>query len=646
MKRSTIWLGALTVFLLFTGFLLQENLLEVPQGSLQKVFPEGEIPNSYSNIFVDSMGSIYFQHPETQAIYYAQDIPEFRYSTFQITPSGIPAGVEFDFNAPGFSGLIYYGLIDEKELDYPQPVFFKKPAVISGGKATIPMAALRGKYDFINWQETGETLLGYRIVFNDGTLIYDSRVRLKGLFPFETATTIIDGPYLNQVKPNSAVISFTTNFEARSRIEINGETFKSRGKQKKHEIRVEHLKPSTKYDYTIQVEDYVRNSWFKTAPPKGSEEPFTFAFASDSRAGKGGGERNLYGSNVYIVKKMAALALAEGADFLQYTGDLINGYSTDRNYMLLQYQNFKRGIEPFAHRIPFVLGMGNHEALNINFIGENTLMASIDKFPWETESSESVFAEIVVNPLNELKSEDGSEYDPDPKSDDFPSYEESVFYYTYGNVAMVVLNSDYWYAPTHLAIPFTSGNPHGYIMDNQFEWLRETILKLEDDADIDHIFVTLHTPAFPNGGHAGDDMWYHGNNGVRPYIAGKPVDKGIIQRRDEILDLLINQSDKTVGLLCGDEHNYSRTRITAEMPIYPEDYPHEKLKVSRTFWQLTNGAAGAPYYAQEKLPWSGFVEKFSTQFALIFFHVDGDKINIEVLNPDTLEKIEEFALVK
>jgi len=31
--------------------------------------------------------------------------------------------------------------------------------------------------------------------------------------------------------------------------------------------------------------------------------PFTFAYTSDSRAGSGGGERNIYGVNAYIMKK-------------------------------------------------------------------------------------------------------------------------------------------------------------------------------------------------------------------------------------------------------------------------------------------------------------------------------------------------------
>ena len=290
--------------------------------------------------------------------------------------------------------------------------------------------------------------------------------------------------------------------------------------------------------------------------------------------------------------------------------------------------------------------VGNHEALNISFIDNNKIIASIDKFPWATESSESVFAEIVENPISTLKSEDGAKYDPDPESTDFPSYNETVFYYTYGNIAMVVLNSNYWYAPYHTMIPQTSGNAHGYIMDNQLAWLRETIALLEKDKDIDHIFVTIHTPAFPNGGHSKNDMWYNGNNEIRPWVAGVPVEKGIIERRDEFLNILINKSKKTVALLCGDEHNYSRFKLTDQTIIYPPDYSYPKLNISRTFWQLTNGAAGAPYYAQETLPWSENVEKFSTQYALVFFHVNGDKIKIEVLNPDTLETIEEFDLIE
>ena len=208
---------------------------------------------------------------------------------------------------------------------------------------------------------------------------------------------------------------------------------------------------------------------------------------------------------------------------------------------------------------------------------------------------------------------------------------------------MVVLNSNYWYAPTHNQVKVTGGNIHGYIMDNQMEWMKVTLRELDEDPDIDHIFVTIHTPFFPNGGHLTDDMWYEENNEIRPVVAGKPVAKGIIERRDELLDIIVNQTKKTKAILTGDEHNYARTRLNSKTKIY-KSYSGPKISLNREIWQINNGAAGAPYYAQEKTPWTKSVSGFTTQNALVFFHVDGENIRVEVYNPDTLEKFDQFDL--
>ena len=130
----------------------------------------------------------------------------------------------------------------------------------------------------------------------------------------------------------------------------------------------------------------------------------------------------------------------------------------------------------------------------------------------------------------------------------------------------------------------------------------------------------------------------------RPYIAGKPVDKGIIERRDEFLNIMVNKSKKVIALLCGDEHNYNRMRIDETTRIYPEGWDGNRLKLSRTIWQITNGSAGAPYYGQEKLPWSNSVKIFSTQYALVFFNVDGGTIDVEVINPDTGEEVDKAKM--
>ena len=151
-------------------------------------------------------------------------------------------------------------------------------------------------------------------------------------------------------------------------------------------------------------------------------------------------------------------------------------------------------------------------------------------------------------------------------------------------------------------------------------------------------------PLFPNGGHVKDDMWYNGNNSFRSQVGEKPLEKGILERRDELLELMINKSTKVRASLTGDEHNYGRTEIGPGMQIYPEGYRGEKIQLSRTIYQINNGAAGAPYYAQEKTPWSSQVSGFTTQNAVVFFRVKGKKVVLIVKNPDTLEEIERFEL--
>jgi hypothetical protein len=331
--------------------------------------------------------------------------------------------------------------------------------------------------------------------------------------------------------------------------------------------------------------------------------------------------------------------------FSQFTGDMISGYRTNMDVMRLEYNNWMNAVGPFAHYFPVIMGMGNHESLGHVFL-DSTLGVRIfiDRFPYENESSEALFAEVVVNPHNGPDSEDGSLYDPTPGQRDFPSYDENVFYYTYDNVAMISLNSDYWYTPTLEAIPIIGGNNHGYIMDNQLNWLRKTVRKLEKDDNIDHIFVTIHTPFFPNGGHVHDDMWYHGDNTPRPWINGNPVEKGIIERRDQILDLLINKSEKTAALLTGDEHNYCKTLIGPDTKIYLDEYEGKKLKISRPIYQINNGAAGAPYYAQETTPWTPFTSGFTTQNAVCIFTIEGEKVEMVVINPDTLEEIDHLKI--
>ena len=77
---------------------------------------------------------------------------------------------------------------------------------------------------------------------------------------------------------------------------------------------------------------------------------------------------------------------------MQFSGDMINGYLTNRGEMDLQYANWKRAIEPFAHYFPVYVSMGNHEAFLKRCYFNNRPVFQVDRFPYETESAEAVFA--------------------------------------------------------------------------------------------------------------------------------------------------------------------------------------------------------------------------------------------------------------
>ncbi len=609
------------------------------------------IPEVYSNIVVKN-GNLYFQSNKTGDL-----APEKKNNTFYTLenisklPKGTENGVAFDFGNDKFYGTIYYGLYSKQNIKYQYPVLFKKTAKIIKGKAEINIKQMSGRYDIAGFTKTGKFKLGYRITNNNGELIYDGVVNVKGKGPFTVDLTITQGPFVNKVAPTSVTIWFNTSSPSTPYVEVNSKKYYApvqmlgnmRG-DLHHEIPINNLKPDTEYQYTVHYGDNAETYSFRTAPKEGSRTEFTFAYASDSRAGSGGGERNLFGVNAYTIKKMAALALKENARFMQFTGDLISGYSNNIGKHKLEYANWKITMQPYWHYIPFMVAPGNHEALLTVFDDGTKYGVSIDKFPFNSVSDEAVFAKEFVNPENGPVSEDGTYYDPDKNNMDFPPYKETAYYYTYDNVAFVVLNSNYWYTPDELQIPETSGNVHGYVMDKELEWMKQTIDMLDKDNNIDHIFVTLHTPAFPNAGHSGDDMWYGGNNKIRPYVAGKKVKKGIIERREEFLDILINRSEKVLALLCGDEHNYTRLEITDDMPRFPKNYKGIRTKISRPFWQITNGSAGAPYYGLENLPWTKNVKQFSTQYALMLFDIHGKSVKLRVINPDTFEKIEDVTL--
>lgn len=571
-----------------------------------------------------------------------------RYTLAGVSPSvqGTAEGLLFRFSSDGLrGGKLFYGLIPYGKQTYPTAIYrfsAKIDSASNSAKLNIRKDLSAGT-DISSWEKNGGGILGFRLIDAKGDLIFEGKQAFSATKAgFSARPTIVRGPFVSCQNEQGVTLWYETSEPVLTQIEMDlpGTGYRSNQKTTRHEATLSGLRPDTEYGYTVHCDSLVQQYRFRTAPSPGAQTPFTFAYASDSRSGYGGGERNIYGANASIMGRIGALATLEKAAFVQFTGDQADGYVSDPDEFRLQSVNWIHAVEPYWHYLPFNVGIGNHESLGWHSAELGWIVA--DGFPYDTHSAETIFGELFVNQTNGPVSEDGAAYDPTPQqAGDFPTYRENVFFYTFGNTAMVVLNSNYWYAPLLKKTLPIGGNLHGYLMDEQLKWLENTLAMLETDANIDHVFITVHTPPFPNGGHRGDCMWYNGDNTPRAVVGGKPVAKGIIERRDELLDCCANKSSKVVAFLCGDEHNYNRMRVTEQLPRYPDNWDKPKVALKRPIWQIINGAAGAPYYAQDmRLPWSAAAEAFTVQNALCLFDIHGKSIVMRVVNPDTLEEID------
>jgi hypothetical protein len=596
-------------------------------------------PALFANVYIDSKNNLFIKNSDGGISYLKHEPVKYSLKKFQNCLIDTDKGLNFDIKDTNFNGLLFLGFYTKNK--YSKVEYFSKKHKITKGKSFIDIKNLFVEYDSLIKSKNLMINSVYKIVKTDGTAIYEGKINIKKESPFADEYYIVSGPYVNCVTYSTSTISFETNKEIATNVVVNNKTYKDTKICFHHEFEIKDLMPDSTYEYKIQYSGNSETYNFRTALMKGADKPFVFAYVSDSRANNSSKEKNIYGTNASMVNKIMNTATAQNAAFVQFSGDLIDGYSDNIDDFIFQLTNFKLATEPFSHFIPLYTTMGNHESVYFNF--DNNIR--VPKFPIMSQSAEVNFAKVFVNPENGPISEDNSKYDIDKVEYNFPPYRENVYYYIYGNTAMIVLNSDYWYSPskTNNEI-YIDGNIHGYIMDNQFEWLKSIIHVFEKDSAIKNIFVTMHTPIFPNGVHLSDAMWYNGDNKFRPSVAGKNADKGIIERRDELLDIICNKSTKTIAILTGDEHNYCRTFVDTIIPMYPENYKGEKIKLKRHIWQINNGSGGAPFHNEGKPIWSSYIKKFAAENTLVFFYINGKKVKLQAINPETLEVIDDAVL--
>jgi hypothetical protein len=605
-----------------------------------------EIPAIYRNLAYDQRGNLFLKYGD-EKVYLKNSSLSKNLEQIRGNPQGTKEGILFDFDDLSFTGNLYFACIDYANSLYPNTLYYHEPLRIIEGKALLPLQILTENFcERKESLEKGFATILYRIVDHKGNFLHEATLNFTVSDKCVILPAIITGPFINLVTHNTCGISFHTNMETIPEVWINNKIWQDTTPAYAHEFHIEELTPATAYTYEIRM-DTIRYTYsFKTAPAPGSRKAFSFAFASGSGKGQGGGERDMYGVNYSLMRRIMALAALKNVSFLQFAANMITPDYPVRRITMLQYANWKKSLEPFAHYFPVITTMGYKDRLQYLFSNNDTFPGfSIDPFPFATESAEALFADIFVHPENGPLSEDGASYDPDPLEMDFPPYQENVFYYIYGNAAFIVLNTSYLYSNARQGTElFTGGNISGYLMDKQIEWLGKLLENLEKNRKVDHVFLTHQAPVFPVGPDLHQAMWYGGNNQVRPWINGKPLKKGILERRDEYLDLIINKSSKVRAILCGESSHYHRLKINDAMPRYPQGWDKEKIKLRRSIYQINSGNDGFFSCLKEKAPWYEYIEFFTRQNTLVFFHLRGRKIFVEVIHPDTLETLDEWVL--
>jgi hypothetical protein len=555
------------------------------------------------------------------------------------TPTGTDTGLVLDFHDPELNGTVSYGTYMDK-LKYPTIVFLPRPVPMTNGVATIDIKkSLSGSNDVYHMLDSGNGILGYRVLTASGKIIYEGRVAFSGKGPYQVVPTIIEGPLVNMPAPTSVVVSYETSVPVKTTISVEGKTFADESATTHHEIAVTGLMPDKSYSYIVKYGDRSEKHELRTALADGSRKPFSFAFTGCTRSIIAGGERDFTGVNYQTTRSAMASAVDRKVAFVQEFGSQTTGGNSSSDGHLLELANYKRALEPFWATTPVYQMVGDHEWNKAGFAADSVSRRAtgVDQFPYATESGEATFAKAFVSPTNGPDSEDGASYDPNPNTPgDFPTYKKNVYSYTYGNLGMIVLNSEYWKSPD----PKISGSIEGYVMDQQLKWLEEQVQKFEKDPKIDHVFINMHSAMFPNGDHADAGMWYSGNNAKRPNVMGLPSDKGIIERRDQIIDVAINHSKKVIGFLAGSEHNFSLLEVTPELNIYPDGYTPAKLKLKRKFFFVQSGGGGTyPYSLMNNNPWVDKFQFFSVMNSIAIMHINGPSVTLEAYNPETFEKI-------
>lgn len=269
-------------------------------------------------------------------------------------------------------GKVYLGpypfAAREAEFSYKR---FAVSAPIVKGKAPLDISyLLRGKRNSEGWTECGVVVVRMELYLaqadQDRPLgVYDTFAAFRKTDDgFRRVPWIVEGPSvhcLTSNDPGRAVVRFLTDTEVEAQVLVEpGAKVFSSGRAQTHTVELTGLEAGKAYTYRVRIGEVTTKAHpFQAAPPAG-QGPVTFAYASDCREGGGGGMQGFMGVNHDAMERLAALAYHQGAQFLLFGGDLVNGYCIIPEELEAELHAWKQATAGFADQRPIFTCMGNH----------------------------------------------------------------------------------------------------------------------------------------------------------------------------------------------------------------------------------------------------------------------------------------------
>jgi len=545
------------------------------------------------------------------------------------------------------------------------------------GKGTISVGSLlKDPVNSERWTDAGQVTVRFILFIEQaerdraiGT--YDVTAGFKKGGPgYVRTASFREGPTVNLLRsdaPSEAVIAFATDDEVRASVKVEkagggwSQTFHEEVSTRRHEIAVEGLEPGAEYTYRVKAGSLESRTHKLRAAPAKDERLVRFGYLGDTRAGPGGGLQSFMGVNFDTLSRLSHLARSQGAAFLSIGGDLVSGYTSVPEDFRTQLQAWNQAVAGFWCERPIYAAMGNHEALLRAFEG-----VSVDRWPYDTQSAEAVFASMFVHPRNGPQTSD-------PRR---PTYKENVYSFQYGPVRMIAFNNNYWVSNSSEKY---GGAPEGYILQDQLDWIHGELEAAEKDETVRYVILYAQEPVFPNGGHLGDTMWAGGDNRLRAHVfkdsSVLPEPDGLIVVRNKLVRMAASYA-KVAAVLGADEHAYHHTLIGKDVPIgdIPKDdanlnaridtkageKPSPLTDLKHNVWYIVSGGGGAPYYSEEKTPWNEHWEKkkaprsgvpgfyYSSQENVLIFEAGPEGISMKALslNGEVIQSIPNLMLDK